>query len=139
MVSAEEFAAINHILRKTMESYAPFGGVMILGTGDPKQLPPPQGRLLWTSPLIITSVRMFSLTKCEWPILLEGSSSRCYPFPVYRPTIVRSWKLSRKIVNFALGRLTSWRYSNFRYKSCCIKEVKAIHAQICRFRHQARS
>ena len=64
MVSAEEFAAIDHILQKTRDSYAPFGGVLILGTGDPKQLPPPQGRLLWTSPLIITSVRMFSLTRC---------------------------------------------------------------------------
>ena len=36
MVSAEEFAAINHILQKTRDSYAPFGGVLILGTADPR-------------------------------------------------------------------------------------------------------
>ena len=64
MVSAEEFAAIDYILQKTRESFAPFGGILIVGTGDPKQLPPPQGRLIWTSPIILSSVRMFALKKC---------------------------------------------------------------------------
>ena len=64
MVSAEEFAAIDLIMQKVRDNYSPFGGVLVLGTGDPKQLPPPQGRLLWTSPIILTSVTMHALEKC---------------------------------------------------------------------------
>ena len=55
---------------KKRDTYVPFEGVLIFGTGDQKQLPP-QGRLLWTSPIIITSVEIFSLegNGLEWQTL----------------------------------------------------------------------
>ena len=64
MVSSEEFASIDLILQKVRENYQPFGGVLVFATGDPKQLPPPQGRLIWTSPIVITIVQMYALKQC---------------------------------------------------------------------------
>ena len=72
MISAEQFAALGLILQKVRSNYLPFGGVLVFGTGDPKQLPPPQGRLLRTSPIVITIVQLYSLAKCVRMIDMVG-------------------------------------------------------------------
>ena len=72
MICAEEFAAIDLILQSVRDSFLPFGGVLICATGDPKQLPPPQGRLIWTSPIMLTSVRMYALKDCVRMVDLVG-------------------------------------------------------------------
>ena len=62
MVSAEEFAIMDIVLQAVKKIALPFGGVLVLATGDPKQLPPPTGTQIWLSPLMLTSVRLFKLS-----------------------------------------------------------------------------
>ena len=72
MISAEEFAAIDLILQSVRDSFFPFGCVLICATGDPKQLPPPQGRIIWASPIMLTCVRMIALKNCVRMVDLVG-------------------------------------------------------------------
>ena len=37
--------------------------MLLIGTGDPKQLKPPSGSLLWMSPLNLTTFRLYALTE----------------------------------------------------------------------------
>ena len=64
MVSAQQFAAMDAILQQIRNVHVPFGGVLVLATGDPKQLPPPSGNQLWVSPIMLTSVQMYQLSNC---------------------------------------------------------------------------
>ena len=43
LVSAEMFAVMDLVLRRLRESPVPFGGIFLLGSGDPLQLPPIKG------------------------------------------------------------------------------------------------
>ena len=72
IVAAEKVAATDFKLQQTRERIAPFGGILILGAGDPKQLLPPQCLLVCTSPINLTSVRMFSLKKCVTMTVFVG-------------------------------------------------------------------
>ena len=63
MISAEDFAAIDLILQHLKNIESPFGGVLVLGSGDPNQMPPPTGSQIWISPIILTSVSMFKLNR----------------------------------------------------------------------------
>ena len=64
MISAQQFAAMDLILQRIRDVHVPFGGVLVLATGDPKQLPPQSGNQLWVSPVILTSVQMYRLSNC---------------------------------------------------------------------------
>ncbi|KAF4650251.1 hypothetical protein FOL47_001334, partial [Perkinsus chesapeaki] len=58
---AELLDVQNKILQFLHNSPLPFGGVLIMGSGDPNQLPPIKQTLLWTSPSIICTTRLFML------------------------------------------------------------------------------
>ena len=62
MVSAEDFATMDIVLQTIKNVPLPFGGVLLLASGDPKQLPPPTGNQIWLSPLMLTSVRLYKLS-----------------------------------------------------------------------------
>ena len=72
LICAEEFAAIDLILQSVRDSFLPFEGVLICATRDPKKLAPPHGRLIWTSPIMFTCVRMFALKNCVRMLDLIG-------------------------------------------------------------------
>ena len=59
--SAEQLSAIDIILRTKRDSQIPFGGVLIIGTMDPKQLQPIAQLPFLTSSLMLTCFRMFEL------------------------------------------------------------------------------
>lgn len=61
MVSAEMLALMDLILRRIRHSSAPFGGVLLMATGDPRQLPPVQGHSVWTSYHMITTFKILLL------------------------------------------------------------------------------
>jgi len=49
LVSAEYFSAIDNVLRVVMGNTSLMGGKLLLSCGDSKQLPPIDGRPLWSS------------------------------------------------------------------------------------------
>ena len=61
LVSAELFAVMDLVLRRLRESPVPFGGIFLLGSGDPLQLPPVQGMPIWCSCHLLTTFRVFML------------------------------------------------------------------------------
>ncbi|EEQ97177.1 hypothetical protein Pmar_PMAR000344, partial [Perkinsus marinus ATCC 50983] len=60
---AETLDVQNKILQFLHKSPLPFGGVLVMGSGDPNQLPPIKETLLWTSPSVITTMRLAMLHK----------------------------------------------------------------------------
>ena len=63
MISGEQYTAMDLIYQHVRENRLPFGGVLLIGTGDPRQLKPPTGSILWMSPLLLTSFRLHQLTQ----------------------------------------------------------------------------
>ena len=63
MMSAEQYSAVDLIYQHIRGCRLPFSGVLLIGTGDPKQLRPPSGSLLWMSPLMLTTFRLYAITE----------------------------------------------------------------------------
>ena len=63
MISAELWAAIDLVLQHVMESNVPFGGKLVISTGDFLQLPPPNGTLLVLSMSILTNFWILQLKR----------------------------------------------------------------------------
>ena len=61
MVSGELWAAMDLVLRHVMLSQVPFGGKLVICTGDFSQLPPPNGTLLILSSSILTNFLILRL------------------------------------------------------------------------------
>ncbi|KAF4714116.1 hypothetical protein FOZ62_022488, partial [Perkinsus olseni] len=60
---AETLDVQNKILQFLHKSPVPFGGVLVMGSGDPNQLPPIKETLIWTSPSVITTMRLMMFQK----------------------------------------------------------------------------
>ena len=63
MISAEQYCAVDLIYQHIRGNRVPLGGVLLIGTGDARQLRPPSGTLLWMSPLMLTSFTLHPLTE----------------------------------------------------------------------------
>ena len=63
MTSAEQYCAVDLIYQQIRGNRVPLGGVLLIGTGDARQLRPPSGTLLWMSPLMLTSFTLHPLTE----------------------------------------------------------------------------
>ena len=61
LVSAEMFAIMDLVLRRLRASPVPFGGIFVLASGDPLQLPPVEGMPIWCSRHLFTTFRVFVL------------------------------------------------------------------------------
>ena len=61
LVSAEMFAIMDLVLRRLRETPVPFGGIFLLGSGDPLQLAPVEGIPIWCSCHLLTTFRVFML------------------------------------------------------------------------------
>lgn len=61
LLSAELFYVLDAVLRHVRASTVPWGGALVLASGDPRQLPPVQGRLLWATTHVITTFKIFAL------------------------------------------------------------------------------
>ena len=54
-VNSELFSAMEIVLQNVRDNRLPMGGVFTIMTGDPKQLKPPDGSLIWLSPKMLTN------------------------------------------------------------------------------------
>ena len=61
LISLETLTAINIILKRLRKSNVPFGGVLVICTGDPRQLQPVSGNAVWGSTHIFTTFRIYLL------------------------------------------------------------------------------
>ena len=61
LISAQQWAAMDLILQQLKFSTIPFGGVLIIATGDPCQLPSVSGTNLFMSPLLMTTFNLHLL------------------------------------------------------------------------------
>ena len=61
MLNSEQWSVLDQTLRFVNDSNIPFGGILVLGNGDPKQLRPPSGPLMWISPIILTNFSLYYL------------------------------------------------------------------------------
>jgi hypothetical protein len=61
LVSAEMFAVMDVVLRYIRDNQVPMGGVLILASGDPRQLTPVSGTPIWASYHLIATFRVTSL------------------------------------------------------------------------------
>ena len=61
MLNSEQWAILDQTLRFVNDNNTPMGGVLVFGNGDPKQLRPPSGPLIWISPILLTSFTFFYL------------------------------------------------------------------------------
>ena len=58
LLSAEYFSALDTVLRAIMNNALPWGGKLLISSGDSKQLPPIDGRPIWTSPNMCTMMQV---------------------------------------------------------------------------------
>jgi predicted GIY-YIG superfamily endonuclease len=58
LVSAETFAVMDLVLRHIRDSQVPMGGILIIASGDPRQLPPVSGTPIWASYHLTSSFRV---------------------------------------------------------------------------------
>ena len=63
MLNSEQWSVLDHTLRFVNNSNVPMGGILVFGNGDPKQLRPPSGPLLWISPILYTNFKLFYLAE----------------------------------------------------------------------------
>ena len=63
MLNSEQWCVLDHVLRFINNCNLPMGGVLVIGNGDPKQLRPPAGPLLWISPVLFTNFTLFYLSE----------------------------------------------------------------------------
>ena len=54
-LNSEVLAAMEIVLQTVRDNKLPMGGVFTIMTGDPKQLKPPDGSLVWLSPSLLTN------------------------------------------------------------------------------------
>jgi hypothetical protein len=59
LLSAEYFSALDNVLKRLMETESPMGGKLLLSCGDSKQLPPINGRPIWSSLNMCTLMQVF--------------------------------------------------------------------------------
>ena len=58
MLNSEQWSVLDHTIRFVNNSNVPMGGILVLGNGDPIQLRPPSGPLLWISPILYTNFKL---------------------------------------------------------------------------------
>jgi hypothetical protein len=61
MISAEMFSSLDMIMQKVMNNNLPWGGKLLIASGDHKQLSPIDGHPIWTSPHMLTTFTMLRL------------------------------------------------------------------------------
>ncbi|KAF4689592.1 hypothetical protein FOZ60_001490 [Perkinsus olseni] len=61
LISAETFSILDLVLQHVKDNTLPFGGCLVLGTGDMLQLNPSTGRPLWVSPHVLTTFTVIPL------------------------------------------------------------------------------
>ena len=59
MLNSEQWSVLDQTLRFINNSNAPMGGILVFENGDPKQLRPQSGPLLWISPLLFTNFNFY--------------------------------------------------------------------------------
>jgi hypothetical protein len=59
LLSAEYFVALDGILRVIMGNNLPWGGKLLISSGDAKQLPPVEGTIIWASVNMATMMEVF--------------------------------------------------------------------------------
>ena len=61
LISAQHWAAMDYILQTSHSSKLPFGGVLVIDTRDPCQIPLMTGHNIFCSPAMITSFNIHTL------------------------------------------------------------------------------
>ena len=74
MLNSEQWSVLDQTFRFVNNNNLPMGGVLVLGNGDPKQLRPPSGPLLWISPIVLTNFRFFYLK--EYVRMMDPNGER---------------------------------------------------------------
>ena len=62
LVSAEQWSAMDIVLQELKESTLPFGGILVIASGDQMQLPSIDGNDIFLSPVLLTNFAMFFLS-----------------------------------------------------------------------------
>ena len=63
MICCEQYCAMDLIFQHLRGNRLPFGGVLLIGTGDPRQLRPPNGSLIWMSTVMLTTFKIHTLSE----------------------------------------------------------------------------
>ena len=61
LISAEQWAAMDIVLQELKESKLPFGGILVIASGDQMQLPAIDGNDIFLSPVLLTNFALFFL------------------------------------------------------------------------------
>jgi hypothetical protein len=102
MISAEMFCSLDLILQKVMGCNLPWGGKLVIATGDHKQLSPIDGHPIWTSPHMLTT---FNLTRLK-----------CYVRSAEDPNLQRAIDLIRMSNASAVEKA---ELNNLLLTNCC--------------------
>ena len=62
LISAEQWSAMDIVLQELKESTLPFGGILVIASGDQMQLPSIEGNDIFLSPVLLTNFAMFFLS-----------------------------------------------------------------------------
>ena len=140
MISSELWAATDHVLQVVTANYVPFGGKLVVATGDFFQLPPPSGSYLMSSSFPLTTfafhnlknfVRMRNKNGQELLSLLSAT-------PETDANAERIWKIMEKDCNFVQSwndvpndriRIFATRQAERKATENKINEVKCSRTQ----------
>ena len=61
LISAEQWSAMDIVLQELRQSSLPFGGILVIASGDQMQLPAIDGNDIFLSPLLLTNFALFFL------------------------------------------------------------------------------
>ena len=61
LITAEQWAAMDVVLQELKESKLPYGGILVIASGDQMQLPAIDGNVIFSSPLLLANFALFFL------------------------------------------------------------------------------
>ena len=116
MISSELWAATDHVLQVVTANYVPFGGKLVVATGDFFQLPPPSGSYLMSSSFPLTTFAFHNLKiSSECGTRTARNCYHCYQQRLKQMPMQKEFGKLWKKIAILYNRGTTCRTTEFEF------------------------